>query len=97
LGVLAAGVGLLRYGASRGSMQSKSVEALNVFLQTQPRIVDAQLRQAAAAESNAKLVALLEDFHEQQREIGVTLRTISRKLNALMRANEEEPTDNPRS
>ena len=83
LGALAAGVGIYRFGAERGRLQSKAVEALDVFIRFQERIASAAERQAIAAETNARLIPLLESLHEDREQISTTLRVISRELHEL--------------
>jgi acetyl-CoA carboxylase carboxyltransferase component len=90
LGVLGAGVGIYRFGASRGELQSRTSAAMDLFMSTQGRIADAMERTAQAAEQNAKWIPLIEAMHEDRHELGLTLRAMSRKLNALMRTNQDE-------
>jgi len=99
LGALAAGIGLYRFGISRGSMQNKAMQAFDVFCATQDRIADSQERQAAALEANTRLISLLESLaaqreqmNEKQEQNGLTLRVISREVRELR----ELLTDPPR-
>jgi len=83
LGVIAAGIGIYRFGTERGKLQTKALEAFDVFCKTQERIAVAQDRQAAAAETNARLIPLLEALHEDREQVSTTLRVISRELREL--------------
>jgi hypothetical protein len=90
LGAVAAGLGIYRFGASRGAAQTKAVQALDLFIATEDRIANAQERQAAALEANAKLIPLLESLAtqreqmiEKQEQNGLTLRVISREVREL--------------
>ena len=83
LGAMAAGVGIYRFGASRGAMQSKALQAFEIFIATQARIADAQDRQAKALEESAKLLPLLETLSEQREQMSLTMRVMSRELREL--------------
>lgn len=90
LGAVAAGIGIYRFGSSRGAAQNKAIQALDMFIATQDRIASAQDRQAAALEANAKLIPLLaslatqrEQMIEKQEQNGLTLRVISREVHEL--------------
>jgi hypothetical protein len=90
LGALAAGIGIFRFGVSRGAMQNKAIQALDMFCSTQDRIANSQERQAAALEANARLIPLLESLAaqreqmiEKQEQNGLTLRVISREVHEL--------------
>lgn len=83
LGAAAAGVGIYRFGSSRGAAQSKAVEAFTMFCNTQDRIANAQERQAAALESQARLIPLLEAWHASQEQTSLTLRVVSREVHEL--------------
>jgi hypothetical protein len=90
LGALAAGLGLYRFGISRGAMQNKAIKAFDMFCSTQDRIAHSQERQAAALEANARLISLLESLAaqreqmvEKQEQNGLTLRVISREVREL--------------
>jgi hypothetical protein len=103
LGALAAGIGLFRFGVSRGALQNKAVQAFDLFLSSGDRIAVAQERQAAALEANARLIPLLESLAaqreqmiEKQEQNGLTLRVISREvreLKELMSLNNERRTE----
>jgi len=92
LGTLAAGIGIYRFGTSRGHAQSKAVQAMEVFIATQTRVADSLERTARAAEEHAKMIPLFESINEERVALGITLRAMSRKLNTIMRIN-EGPSD----
>jgi len=92
LGALAAGVGIYRFGTSSGKAQSKAVQAMDVFIATQHRVAESLERTAKAAEEHSKMIPLFESIHEERLGLGMTLRAMSRKLNAIMRIN-EDPSD----
>jgi len=50
LGMIAAGLGIYRFGSARGELQAKSIEAMDLFISTQVRIVQAAERTANIAE-----------------------------------------------
>jgi uncharacterized protein (DUF58 family) len=83
LGLAAAGIGIYRFGSERGKTQAKALEAFDVFIRTQDGIARAQDRQAVAAETNARLIPLLEALHEDREQTSTTLRVISRELREL--------------
>ena len=83
LGAIAAGLGIYRFGASRGSAQIKFVAAMDLFMKTQDQIATAQERQAAALEANARLILLLEAWHSQQEQTSLTLRVLSREVHEV--------------
>ena len=93
LGALAAGIGLYRFGTSRGMVQAQIVKAVELFCATQDRIADAQERQAKALEENARLIPLLESLAAQREQVGLTMRVISRELRELkeLMAPHDEP------
>ena len=72
-----------------------------MLITTMPRAVaemgrqrEALERNAKAAEENAKWIPLIEQMHEERHELGLTLRSMqARKLNALMRTNEDSNDD----
>ena len=92
LGACAAGIGIYRFGTSRGHAQTKALQAMDVFIATQTRVAESLERTARAAEQHAKMIPLIESIHEERIGLGITLRAMSRKLNAIMRIN-EDPTD----
>jgi hypothetical protein len=92
LGACAAGIGIYRFGTSRGHAQTKALQAMDVFIATQTRVAESLERTARAAEEHSKMVPLFESLHEERLGLGMTLRAMSRKLNTIMRIN-EDPTD----
>ena len=100
LGILAAGIGIYKFGSQHGATQAKTTQAMDMLITTMPRAVaemgrqrEALERNAKAAEENAKWIPLIEQMHEERHELGLTLRSMARKLNALMRTNEDSNDD----
>jgi len=93
VGALAAGSGLFRAGMAVGRMADRIPRALETQVELQTRLAAANDRQALALEASAKLIPALESMHESREEIGITLRTMSRKLNELLRLNGQATED----
>ncbi len=55
------------------------------------RIASASERLAIATEASSKILPLLERIEEDRREVGMTLRVISRKVNELLERDREVP------
>ena len=100
LGILAAGIGIYKFGSQHGATQAKTTQAMDVFITVLPKAVEemgrqreAMDRQAKAAEENAKWIPLIEAMHEERHALGLTLRAMSRKLNMLTRNNDDSNVD----
>jgi hypothetical protein len=90
LGVLAAGIGILFFGFRLGRTLNPIPEAIKIMVDTQERIAVAMERQAEVAQSNAKLVDLIETIHLDREQIGRTLRIISRRIEALTDGDDKD-------
>lgn len=83
VGALAAGLGILRAGFAFGKSVDKAFHALTIQAEAQSQMAAASARQAAALESNARLLPLFEALHEERERLSTTLRVISKELHEL--------------
>lgn len=99
IGALAAGTGLLVAGVRFGRFSARAEMAALKLVEHLDRVGNLQERQAVAqeksalwAESNARLVLLLERMQDEREQLGRTLRVMSRRIEAISDDDEKDQT-----
>jgi hypothetical protein len=94
IGAMSAGLGIFIAGAKMGRMVDRLggriPAALESQAQAQAKMAEIGLRHAAALEQTAQVIPLIQQMQDERREIGITLRAMSRKLNEVLKEYGEE-------
>lgn len=99
LGALSAGLGILIAGTRFGRLSMKAevvavrfMDHIELLGRLQERQAVAAERMAESAQSNAKLVDLLETIREDREQIGRTLRVMSRQIEIMSETDAKDQT-----